>query len=380
MSKKKAAPPPEEPSTNALAALGNLLMLVPLIVAWWFNSMDSGLYYASVQEDNPLEWMTFWAFFIAAVLFALAAVHQRRSAGAIPWFLAGVSLFCCFVAMEEISWAQRIFGYRPPEYFLAENFQQELNIHNVWSTDFRKLGVKVVILGYGVVLALVSFVPKVKKLLERARIVAPPWFLIPGFGVTFWVYETYPWSHSGEIVELMLGTGFFLAALAAFGLFNQQAWDGGLGLRSSLLCAVVVMVLGFSSVGLSRLQVRDDPETLAAARAELVALAADLGPGGRPITKCGRHKRLFSYVEKYNTDGLYSGRFAAMVDQGLPETRADFFIDLWNSAIWIRHKCDSDSGREVVFVYSFGPNRRRDSTSWEINDDDIGVMIYEHGG
>ena len=70
-------------------------------------------------EDEFLEWATVWAFAAAAVVFAVAAIRQRRSGVALPWFLAGVSLFCIFVAGEEISWGQRVFGYRPPAYFLA---------------------------------------------------------------------------------------------------------------------------------------------------------------------------------------------------------------------------------------------------------------------
>ncbi len=380
MSKNQPGPSYTKPSTTVPAVLANLLILAPLLVAFFLRLKDEGLYYTSVQEDNPLEWMTFWAFLLGGVVFALAALHQRRRDGGFPWFLTGISVFCVFVAMEEISWAQRVFGYRPPEYFLAENFQQELNLHNVWDTDFRKLSVKVIILGYGVVLALLALVPELKNLFSRLGVIPPPVFLAPGFLATFWLYESYPWSHSGEIVELMLGMGFLLAGLAALGLFHRTVWDGGLGLRSVAVSAAVVFLLGFLTVGLTRLQVRDDPETMAAAQTELQALAADFTRGRRPITSCGRHKRVFSYVEKYGTDELYDGRFAALVDQGLPEARADFFIDLWNSPIWIRHKCDSDSGREVVFLYSFGPNRRRDSTAWEIQDDDVGVMIFERGG
>ena len=70
---------------------------------------------------------------------------------------------------------------------------------------------------------------------------------------------------------------------------------------------------------------------------------------------------------------MLEGVFARLKVQGLPEVRADFFIDPWNSPYWIRHKCKDK--RRRVFVYSFGPNRRRDSTAWEILGDDIGAMI-----
>jgi hypothetical protein len=70
---------------------------------------------------------------------------------------------------------------------------------------------------------------------------------------------------------------------------------------------------------------------------------------------------------------MYGGRFAALQVQGLPEERADYFLDPWNSPYWIRHRCSSE--RQRIFIYSFGPNRRRDSDEREIRGDDIGVVI-----
>jgi hypothetical protein len=52
-----------------------------------------------------------------------------------------VAFFCFVVAGKEASWGQRLMGYQPSEYFLANNFQQELNVHNVIETSTRKLAV-----------------------------------------------------------------------------------------------------------------------------------------------------------------------------------------------------------------------------------------------
>ena len=61
-------------------------------------------------------------------------------------------------------------------------------------------------------------------------------------------------------------------------------------------------------------------------------------------------------------------------------SRAGYLLDPWNSPYWIRHKCPQGGGRRrAVFVYSFGPNRRRDSTAWEIRGDDLGVTIVPVG-
>ena len=52
-------------------------------------------------------------------------------------------------------------------------------------------------------------------------------------------------------------------------------------------------------------------------------------------------------------------------------------LDPWNLPYWVRDTCDDFRGRRVVFIYSFGPNRSRDSTPWEILGDDVGVFLVE---
>ena len=139
-----------------LALLANFLLLGLLGTFAWLEAVYPNAYYRSVQEDQALEWASFWSFFVAGGVFAVAAWRQRRTTGALPWFVAGLALFCVVVAMEEISWGQRVFGHRPPDYFLAENFQQELNHHNIASTDIRLATFRGIIIGYGVVLPLLA--------------------------------------------------------------------------------------------------------------------------------------------------------------------------------------------------------------------------------
>ena len=116
-------------------------------------------YYMSVQEDEYIEWASFWAFLLAAVAAIIGGGKYRGESGRFPWFLYGIALFCFVVAMEEISWGQRLLGYRPPVYFLEHNFQQEFNFHNVIATDFRKLALSITIAGYGVALPFMALIP-----------------------------------------------------------------------------------------------------------------------------------------------------------------------------------------------------------------------------
>ena len=137
---------------------------------------------------------------------------------------------------------------------------------------------------------------------------------------------------------------------------------------------MVAVGLGSATAAVSRSRSSADPENLKAAEIEIAALQRDFS-SGRVRTRCGIHKRVYTFKERYGQKYLLQGEFAGLVARGLPAERADFLLDPWNSPYWIRHRCEQR--RRRVFVYSFGPNRRRDSTRWEILDDDVGAYIGE---
>lgn len=378
-----APAPAARPTARAMgwtaALVANVLVLGTLAYVAILNASSSELYYTSLQEDEYLEWATFWAFMIGAGVFVAGAVWQRRATGKLPWFLLGVGLFCFVVAMEEISWGQRVLGYRPPAYFLEHNFQQELNVHNVIETGLRKLALKGVILGYGIVLPLVALAAPVRRWLARIAVVAPPAALVPSFAAAYWLYEAYPWKFSGEVVELLLGGGFLFAALAAVQAYRDAPPPAWRRLAPYAVAWVAVFALGLANAAVSRSQRSANPDAVTAAQTEAEALARDFiamaeERGGRWSTKCGLHKRVYSFFEKYDTEYLLEGDYAALTAQGLPEERAAYFIDPWSSPYWIRHRCSK--GRVRIFVYSFGPNRSRDSSQWEVLGDDVGAMIH----
>ena len=360
----------------ASALMGGVLAYAFLIQT--FAAPD--FYYTSLQEDASLEWATFWAFLLAAGVFGVAGWRQWRCARVLPWFAAGVALFCAAVAMEEISWGQRALGYRPPSYFLEYNYQQELNFHNLLDTDLRKLGFKAIIAGYGIALPLLALVPPVRRLLLRAAILPPPAALVPGFAAALWAYLDYPWKFTGELVELMVGLGFLFAATAWVRAFRDAERAPGLATAALVaLGGVLVIGLGAANAAVSRSQRRGDPEAVATARVELRALKDDIlasaGERGDFPVRCNLSKRLYTFVEQYDAGYLMRGRFAALVQQGLPEQRAEFLIDPWNHPYWIRSRCAKRGSKRRVFIYSFGPNRKRDSTQWELLEDDVGLYL-----
>ncbi|MCB1034900.1 MAG: hypothetical protein KDD47_13820 [Acidobacteria bacterium] len=378
------APSAAVPRSTALAAFGMLLTLAVIAVVAWIETTKPAVYLRIVQEDEILEWGTVWAFLGATAFFFLAAYRRMRAGKGLPWFLLGVGLFCFTVAGEEISWGQRLLGYRPPSYFLEHNYQQELNVHNVLDKDLRKSAVSFILLGYGLMLPGLALFSGLRRLLERLRIEAPSAALTPAFLATFVLYDAYPWDFTGEVVELAMGLGFLFAGMCASGITAGGPKRRAFQLIAATAATALVFLLGWANAVYSSGQRSGNPESVTAAGSEIEALRRDFqamadANRGRPVTRCGLHKRVYTYVEQYDKDELLRGAFASLTAQGLPEDRAAYFIDPWNSPYWIRHRCDKDDGRVKVFVYSFGPNRRRDSDRWNILGDDVGTVIYERG-
>jgi hypothetical protein len=188
-----------------------------------------------------------------------------------------------------------------------------------------------------------------------------------------------PWFLAGLAlfcVFVAMGFGFLFAAIA-----NAERFSAGRGGSSpSRVVGVLALIvaLAFSTAWWSQNRQSGDPANLELAKAEAAALRDDLiqiseARNEPSITNCGLHKRLYTVVQtKKRAQPFVEGSFTGLVERGLPEARAEFFLDPWNSPYWIRDRCDKEKGRRVVFVYSFGPNRSRDSSRWEILGDDIG--------
>jgi hypothetical protein len=356
-----------------VAGLANCAIFGFIVCAAFLIAYDPDLYNRSVQEDEVLEWMTFWSFVGAAGVHGANAIRAIQRRDRMPWFFAGLAAFCLLVALEEISWGQRLLGYRPPDYFLAENYQQELNLHNTLGDALRQNGFLLVCWGYGVGLALLGAWPSTLRLLGRFGISPPPLELLPGFAATALFYQIYPWSHTGEWAEAMLGLAMLFVAL-----LQRRGADDSIA-RSGVVMRILVSWLLTASLGAATARIgwlltAEDAGRLERARVELAALREDIA-AAQTRTRCGIHKRIFTMVEAYQMDHLFDGEFASLQASGLPEDRAHFFMDPWNSPYWVHHGCSEDRRRRAIFVYSFGPDRRRDSTDWEILGDDLGAWI-----
>lgn len=130
-----AFPRPQERQLNGWIAFGiGAVLLCGLFAILALNRSPVDVL---VEEDGPVEWLGAIGLFAGSGLFAAAGVIALRRgaasgksrAGAVVLLAMGVALF--FLAGEEISWGQRLFGWGTPEALTRANAQSETNLHNL---------------------------------------------------------------------------------------------------------------------------------------------------------------------------------------------------------------------------------------------------------
>lgn len=94
------------------------------------------------REDSAFEW--FSAIFLllgslaafAAATRIIRASKRSRGSGFLPLIMATV-LF--LIAMEEMSWMQRVFAFETPHWLEPYNIQNEFNLHNLATDQIENL-------------------------------------------------------------------------------------------------------------------------------------------------------------------------------------------------------------------------------------------------
>lgn len=94
------------------------------------------------MEDGPIENLTALSFAVAGIVMLWTIVRSLTGRSKpiprvklVAGGLFGLALL--LVAMEEISWGQRIFGIETPELLTEVNTQQEFNVHNIFTDYFK---------------------------------------------------------------------------------------------------------------------------------------------------------------------------------------------------------------------------------------------------
>lgn len=115
-------------SPQRFSALAYLCVCVNAAVLKYYELTDKPTFSRLAAEDALIENLTAVLSFSASLLFFITGRMERKALRRWIYVLGGTVLL--FIAGEEISWGQRIFGYPTPDWIAERNFQQEFNLHN----------------------------------------------------------------------------------------------------------------------------------------------------------------------------------------------------------------------------------------------------------
>lgn len=127
----------------------SFVFLLPLLIGgvlYFLLLKNTTLYERIGMEDGVLEWAQFIFYFLSFCLSTLLAFKLRKDKLIFVIYLF-LSLGLLFIALEEISWGERIFGGILPTTLAQRNVQGEINIHNIDSIN-GKIGYLYILIGF----------------------------------------------------------------------------------------------------------------------------------------------------------------------------------------------------------------------------------------
>lgn len=172
-----------------------------------------------LEENRPVELLTFVFLFLGGILGLLLAVRaKRRGWGNVAaWFYLFFSIGMIFTAMEEVAWGQWFFGFQTPAMVREINAQGEFTLHNVRGLQGHSEFFRVTF-GIG---GLIGVAFSSHKSLWRigAPEILVPWFAVITMLAAVDLFNDYVPIHDGfdfmisrlaELVEMMIGVAGFL--------------------------------------------------------------------------------------------------------------------------------------------------------------------------
>ncbi len=237
-----------------IAAVAIFPVVVALLAAAYLD--DPYQYLNYLREDSLIEWLSF-AFLALSGLIALdIGIQILRRDRQFQWFFFAFGFFCLLMAFEEISWGQRLFSLTPPEYFLGNSDQQEINVHNVLQQklDFKTKDLAALVLSvYGILLPLLAINRHIDTLLKRFRLLIPPLYLIPGFLIASLLMFDVPTGFEEEIGEFLFGLCFLLFMMdelmaRGVGVIPKNVVQPDIGVRSRVVALDRLAILALTLV------------------------------------------------------------------------------------------------------------------------------------
>jgi hypothetical protein len=367
--------------TRDLAGAATLAAVLLPALLWRLVPLVSELTHHRInEEDGLVEWATAWAFLFAAILFGARAFQSVPSRW-VSLAFGALGLLCVFVAGEEISWGQRLLALAPPAEFLAHNHQLETNLHNL-SRGVPIAGVAFDATDFGAFFALAygGVLPFGRAWLLRRR--SPLWralgeatpqpLLSPAYLAVPAILFNYTLDTGAELAELVLGLCFVATATAL-----RRGTRGG---RTAAFVAAS-LTLGALMPSLIDHATAGDDSRRAKAEAELEALREDFAAGRAELSRGllftnQAHHRLAHVVKRQGVTFAEGSGFLHAVEESRSPAGSlgEAFLDPWHNPYWLAWNRNS----QRLFLYSFGPNRRRDGEYTALQKaagDDVVVVL-----
>jgi len=168
------------PGPLEIALLVILAITFILGIYWGFTDPEF-FTYRYMMEDGEIEYATVGLLLASCGLVAVRwfKLHRQKPLRFTLMSIVVIAAFF-FVAGEEVSWGQRIFGIQTTEYFKQHNSQEEMNLHNMVVGDvkinkliFGVLLTTVILIYLVVVPILYQRMASVKKLIDQWYIPVP---------------------------------------------------------------------------------------------------------------------------------------------------------------------------------------------------------------
>lgn len=239
----------------------SMLAIGLLILPWYLHVYQPVAYIYFVSEDSWSEYITFvlWAMTTVMLVWVLVRSPEFRKPGHYAFAIAAF-----LIAMEEISWGQRIFGLSTPDVLRALNTQEELNLHNILESSKYEayLGIAVIIAVAGMPVA-AALIPPWRKFCNRWGIPLVPIRHWPLFAVpVYFIKDHHQFNlapgYGYEVAELGLAVAVAVFTLSMFLQTRKTEIQQGF----TAIAATSTLVVLASLLSIPLVQHYSDPQAL----------------------------------------------------------------------------------------------------------------------
>ena len=122
-----------------------IAVIMSLVSSFFWIFRENPIFTDLYEEDNFFEYFSVLLFLAAAFLLArtgmmFTGLQQKFQLPLVfKWGLYVLVAGLVFIALEEISWGQRILGFESPEELESINYQGEINLHNIFNPFYELL-------------------------------------------------------------------------------------------------------------------------------------------------------------------------------------------------------------------------------------------------